>query len=627
MTPIDSGTENSSPSLERPLRGLRRWAVPVATVVGAFLLLGVGLPWLKLLTPHWVVIRAEIFFLWFLLGAFTLAMPAAAFGLVWSWTALSRARRGRDRTGFVRAMKWALLSSSCMASLIVMEAAVRFMDYQSYRIPDPHSNQKQAPHRRGTEPSDARKVSRDRLGAEESGLGDVHASASQDVRLRDGTDINILVLGESSARGEPYDPWVSVGQIVGWKLESVFPERTVNVDVRARGGFCLEQALLPLRGLDYKPDAIILFSGHNEFHTRYGWSRNVAHYAEEGVGSLLGLQELVRSITCTTHEIFRNLDRFYGEAPPPPHVSRELVDHPCFTPREYQYLLEEFERRLESLTSYCDRIGAAAILIVPGSNDGAFEPSRSVLAWNTPRPAREEFATQFRTARSTEASDPQKAIAIYRRLITLHPEFAESHYRLGRLLEGTGEWNQAAREFVVARDLDALPIRCQSDFRAIFRAVAGRYRSMLVDAPSILARVSPHGILDDYLYHDAHHMSLLGTIAVAEDILEQLRANHTFSWPESTPVPRIELEGCARRFEIDRKVLAKVCERSSGFYSRQAYARYDSAERIDLQQRYKRAEAAIATARPLDDSTPRSLTPMLAILKGLEVKKGANRSP
>ena len=84
----------------------------------------------------------------------------------------------------------------------------------------------------------------------------------------------------------------------------------------ARGGFCLEQALLPLSRLDYKPDAILFFSGHNEFHARYGWSRNVAHYVEEGPESLLGLQELARSITSTTHVIFKNLDRFYGEAPP-----------------------------------------------------------------------------------------------------------------------------------------------------------------------------------------------------------------------------------------------------------------------------------------------------------------------
>ena len=89
-------------------------------------------------------------------------------------------------------------------------------------------------------------------------------------------------------------------------------------------------------------------------------------------------------------------------------------------------------------------------------------------------------------------------------------------------------------------------------------------------------------------------MNLVGTIAVARDILEQIRSQHTFGWPESSPVPRIELEDCARHFEMDRGKWAKVCERSSGFYSRQAYARYDPTDRVDAQQRYDRAAEAIA---------------------------------
>ena len=48
--------------------------------------------------------------------------------------------------------------------------------------------------------------------------------------------LRILVIGESSARGEPYHPWLSVGQIAAWKLESVFRGRPVVVDMWARGG-------------------------------------------------------------------------------------------------------------------------------------------------------------------------------------------------------------------------------------------------------------------------------------------------------------------------------------------------------------------------------------------------------
>jgi hypothetical protein len=615
MKRIDPGVEDGSPRPQRSSGGLRKLVIPVVSIVGAFLLLGAGLPWLKTIIPHSVVVSGGIIFLWFLLGAFILAVPAAAIGIVWSWTTLLRSRRRRDRAAFLRSMKWAVLSSSCMVSLIVMEAAVRFMDHQSYRIPDPQTNKSKAPDNRATSSPAAKARPRDRTGPAERDGGEGLNSASAATKPASNADVKILVIGESSAAGEPYEPWISVGQIVGWKLETVFPGRTFAVDVRARGGFCLEQALLPLNGLDYKPDVILLFSGHNEFHARYGWSRNVAHYAEEGPESLLGLQQLARSITATTHVILKNLDRFYGEAPPPPHVSRELVDHPSFTPREYRYLLDEFRRRLNSLADYCNRIGALAILIVPGSNDGAYEPSRSYLASDVSVLARADFAAEFRAARATEAFDPGEAIASYRGLIAQHAEFAESHYRLGKLLAGTGQNREALREFVLARDADGLPVRCPSDFRAIFHSVARRYGTMLVDAPSILAKVSPAGFPDDYLFHDAHHMNLVGTIAVAHDILEQLRARHAFGWPDSAAVPAVALEECAGHFKMDRKKWAKVCEKSSGFYSRQAYIRFDPADRVDVQQRYNRAAAAIAGGRKLDDSMPRSLEPLRRLVE------------
>ena len=102
-------------------------------------------------------------------------------------------------------------------------------------------------------------------------------------------EVSIAVVGESSARGEPYHPWVSVGQIVAWQLQRVFPETRFHVEVLAEGGLCLEQSVLLLFDLNRRPDLVVVFSGHNEFQTRYGWSRNVRHYVEEGPRSRLAL--------------------------------------------------------------------------------------------------------------------------------------------------------------------------------------------------------------------------------------------------------------------------------------------------------------------------------------------------
>jgi hypothetical protein len=46
-------------------------------------------------------------------------------------------------------------------------------------------------------------------------------------------EIHVVVVGESSAEGQPYHPWLSVGQIVGWKLGEALPGRPVRVTVLA----------------------------------------------------------------------------------------------------------------------------------------------------------------------------------------------------------------------------------------------------------------------------------------------------------------------------------------------------------------------------------------------------------
>ena len=162
-----------------------------------------------------------------------------------------------------------------------------------------------------------------------------------------------------------------------------------------------------------------------------------------------------------------------------------------------------------------------------------------------------------------------------------HPEFAECHYRLGRLLVRTGDWNDAQRHFILARDLDGLPLRCPTPFREAYREVARRYGAVLIDGPELLARLSPHGILDDHLFHDAQHLNLAGYVALAQAVLEQLEHRRAFGWPAGAPVPRIELDECANHFELDGGKWAAVCERSRSFYQRTAYIRYDPSERLE----------------------------------------------
>jgi hypothetical protein len=562
-------------------------------------------PWLIVVTPRWLVRGASIGFFQALLGLYILAIPSFVLGLVMSLAVVSRSLGPGHRSRRARAGRWALLCLSGLLGLGLMEAGSAITLRRRSRlaeVPTQFVN------------GSSRNVKHDWTVAVPPATPGPEAAA----RPAANREVSIAVVGESSARGEPYHPWVSVGQIVAWQLQRVFPETRFHVEVLAEGGICLEQSVLLLYELKRRPDLVVVFSGHNEFQTRYGWSRNVRHYVEEGPRSRLALIALVRRATSAGRLILDALDRFRGEMPPPARATRELVDHPTCTSEEYAFLREDYGRRMDALAAWCRRIGALPILIVPPSNDGAFEPSRSVLAGSMDQSAREQFARKFLAARALDSTDPRSAIAAYSSLLRSHSEFAETHFRLAQALRNTGVLDEARLHFRQARDLDGLPMRCPTDFQDLVRSAATRHEGLLIDAPRLLESISPDGILDDRLFHDAQHLSLLGQTALAQDILVQLQSHGALGWPKSVPVPTIDLAECKRSFGLDADRWAEVCNRSANFYLRAAFIRYDPEERLTVMRQYEQASKDLAGGAPLGKT---GVTSLVAIDRGIDSMK------
>ena len=66
------------------------------------------------------------------------------------------------------------------------------------------------------------------------------------------------------------------GTIVGRELERAIPAHRFRVEILAEKGATLEAMHLKLAGLTRRPDALIVYSGHNEFLARFSLSNRVA---------------------------------------------------------------------------------------------------------------------------------------------------------------------------------------------------------------------------------------------------------------------------------------------------------------------------------------------------------------
>lgn len=565
-------------------RGRLRRLVGIAMGLVA-LILAVALvpPFVAALVPAWLQKRIGLGILWGVLLLYAAAVvlaPVAVFGSLGLLV-----RRGRAGSGRVRqAFRGLALGLSTLLALGVMEAGAWVYRLQAERLPP----LPEPPPRSAGEGSD---------------------------RV-----LRLLVLGESSARGEPFDPRLSVGQIVAWQLERVFPGRRVEVEMRAQPGIGLDLALTYLRNLSHRPDAILLYSGHNEFQSRFSWSRSVAHYRQD--------PQLARGWPLIWAARWSSVCRLIDQAmethrlsfPPPQKVTRQLVDHPTCTPAEYDGIVEAFRGRLEHLVAYCERHDIPLWAVSPPGNEGDYPPCRSVLRADTDEAARAAFDRDFEAIRALETSDPSRAVAGYRALLERQPGFAETHFRLARLLEAAGRHAEARVHFILARDLDGLPMRCPSRLLDVYREVAQRHpRMILVDGPTVLGRTSPTGIIDDHLIQDGQHPTLIGYVALAQDLLDQLPRRGAFGWPADVPAPTIDLADCADHFGIDRAVWADVCRRAASFYQRTAHIRFDPSESLAKARRLEQAAEAIESGTAPENTGIPGL--------GLRLPAGAAASP
>ncbi len=550
-------------------RRIRRRLARVVGIVLAASAVWVLAAWVPVFVPRGVIRPITSGFLWALLGLQVAILVIVPAGLVLLGLWLYQARRRRAPGLWAKRML--LLGVSCLLGLGLLDAGAWALHSWVHRSPALPTRFPEDEQPRANGPQRA--------------------------------DIYIVVIGESTAVGEPYDDWLSPGWIVGWKLAKVFPERRVAVDVWARKGANLRPMIDRLTYLKRRPDAILIYAGHNEFQAIIHWSHGVPHYLDQSldVAPSERLKRLGR-FTNLGHLICETMESEGMDAPPRPVATRELIDVPSHTPEEGAQFLAEYRDNLDTIASYCNQIGALPILVVPASNDAGFEPNRSFLPPETTRAERAEFAREFERARRAEADDPGRALELYRSLTDRQPGFAEAHYRLARLLERSGHWPEARRHFALARDLDGMPMRCLTSFQDACREVGKKRNCVLIDAPALFSTLVPDGILDDRLFHDAHHPTLLGYVALSQEILNRLAARKAFGWPTGRDVPVIDTCECAARFNVGLPEWVTVLEHASAWYRAAAYIRHDPSERLAKSVRLTKAARRIAAGTPPEAS-------------------------
>ncbi len=377
---------------------------------------------------------------------------------------------------------------------------------------------------------------------------------AQFAKVKPANGRRIFVLGGSTVQGRPYAPQTAFAELLRVQLRTAWPQ--FEWEVVNGGG--VSYASYRVAGvveevLQYEPDAVVVYSGHNEFleARSYALPRQIP-------------RALVPWVAAGCRLRIVQWPASWLRSPPPPRsvLAAEvdtLLDHrrglQAFQ-RDEAYrrqVVEHFQRSLCRIAEACQAADVPLVLCVPASDILSVPPFKSA-----PPPAASEAVRQTVQQAWAVASDPQlpaeQRVAACRQVLAADPQHAGAAYMWGRQLWQRQQYDQAAPWLLVARDQDVCPLRASSEIEATVRRVAAYYQAPLIDVPQCFAAPEQASVCQASRFVDHVHPRIEGGhTRIADALFQQL-----------APLPAIRLPpaecSAAQRAAAVREYLLTIDE-------------------------------------------------------------------
>jgi tetratricopeptide (TPR) repeat protein len=336
----------------------------------------------------------------------------------------------------------------------------------------------------------------------------------------------IFVLGESASAGWPHPPSEIFSVYLEQALERAFPERrfeVINVSAHAYAAYRIR--LIFENVIRFDPDALVLWTGNNEFLERRSYLRTfplatravglanhsaLFRWLRARVGPAL-FPESALSAQQREDELADLMSRLRQEAV-------ELRADPA----QLEGVKRHYAASVEAMVADAGRAGVPVVLVTVPVNLRDWQPNVSLQPLAGDALAR--WQAEFDAGRAALLrGDTDEAVRRLEAAVALSPDHAGSHFALARACEARGDWARALASYERARDLDGNPFRAISDFDRALREIAARFaNATLADAAGAFAAASAPRAPGFDLFLDYVHPTKAGNLVVARTVFDAL---------------------------------------------------------------------------------------------------------
>ena len=307
----------------------------------------------------------------------------------------------------------------------------------------------------------------------------------------------IFVLGGSTAAGYPYGNNLMFTRILQKRLADLFPERKiemVNTAMAAISSYTFVDYIDEI--LAHKPDALLIYAGHNEFYGALGVasSESIGKYRSvillylklKNFKIFLLLRKIVNGIVGGIGKIFGNEST---EIPTATLMERLVADQKIpFGSSLYGRGKKQFRENLRFVLEKAKQAGLPVLVSELVSNVRDQKPFISVTTNDYP---------------------PASAV-----------------YTVALNQENQGNYDIARKKYYQAKDLDALRFRASEEFNEIIQELCKQYGMITVPMKEAFEKESENALIGNNLMLEHLHPNLKGYFVMADAFFETMCRNN-----------------------------------------------------------------------------------------------------
>lgn len=321
-----------------------------------------------------------------------------------------------------------------------------------------------------------------------------YSSPAKDIFLKEKPSdvIRVFAMGSSSVVGFPYDNNLMFPRILSERLRDAYPGKKiemVNTAITAINSFTLADFIPQI--LEQKPDAILIYAGHNEFYGAFGAGSNEAVFHSPALIRIhLALMnyrvyQLVVNLVGNITGIFNSGDVAMKKRGT---LMTQIVKDAdiTFGSKIYKEGISNYEQNLTRILSQAREQKVQVFISDLVSNLHDMKPFQSIRANGL--------------------------------------KGADEYFTSAKAFEAQNDFSKAKENYILARDYDCIRFRASSDINLIIKKLADKYNAHFVSTVELFNLKSPNGIVGDNLLTEHLHPNIPGQFLLSESFYKAIVA-------------------------------------------------------------------------------------------------------